>query len=108
MGSQQRTADFVLDQMSPAGEILAKKMFGEYGLYCDGVFFGLICDDRVFVKPTDGGRQFIGEPQEESPYPNARPHFLIDDKIDNGPWVCDLVRITVQELATLAKPKRKK
>jgi TfoX/Sxy family transcriptional regulator of competence genes len=108
MGSKPQTAEFVVDQLSPVGEIQAKKMFGEYGLYCHGVFFGLICDDRVFLKPTIAGREFIGVPIEDIPYPNARPHFLIDEQIDNGPWVCDLVRLTVHELATLAKPKRKK
>ncbi len=108
MGSKQQTADFVVDQLTPAGEIRAKKMFGEFGLYCNGVFFGMICDDRVFVKPTAAGRQFIGSPSEAIPYPNARAHFLIDDQIDNGPWVCDLVRATVQELASQTKPKRKK
>lgn len=108
MGSKKQTADFVVDQLAPAGEIQAKRMFGEYGLYCNGVFFGLICDDRVFVKPTAAGREFIGSPVEGIPYPNARPHFLIDDQIDSGPWVCDLVRLTVQELADQTKPKRKK
>lgn len=108
MGSKQQTADFIVDQLSPVGQIRAKRMFGEFGLYCGDVFFGLICDDRLFVKPTEIGRQFIGKPIEGIPYPNARPHFLLDDKIDNGPWLCDVVRATVQELATLKKPKRKK
>lgn len=106
MASKQQTADFVVDQLASAGTIVAKKMFGEYGLYCDGFFFGLICDDRVFLKPTAAGRAYIGEPDEGVPYPNARPHFLIDDKIDNRPWVCEVVRITVHELA--AKPMQTK
>jgi TfoX/Sxy family transcriptional regulator of competence genes len=108
MGSKQSTADFVCDQMSPAGDIVAKKMFGEYGLYCDGTFFGLICDDRVYLKPTPAGRDFIGQPVEGQPYPQAKPHFLIDDQIDNGPWVSQLVRLTVHELQLLARPRRKK
>ncbi|MBL8890936.1 MAG: TfoX/Sxy family protein [Planctomycetaceae bacterium] len=108
MGSKQQTADFIVDQLSPVGQITAKKMFGEFGLYCDDIFFGLICDDRLFVKPTEAGRQFIGQPTDGIPYPNARPHFLLDDKIDNGPWLCDAIRATIQELASLKKPKRKK
>lgn len=110
MATRSTLAAFVVDQMGDAGEIVAKKMFGEYGLYCNGVFFGLICDDRVFVKPTASGREWIGDPVEAPPYPNAKGHFLIDDPLDNRPWVGELVRRTVQELAATAakSPRRKK
>ncbi len=114
MASKQSSADFVVDQLSPLGEITAKKMFGEFGLYCNGTFFGLICDDHCFIKPTEAGRQFIRDPLEAAPYPNAKPHFLVDDHLDNGPWMCDLVRTTTIALesntlnAASQRPRRKK
>lgn len=43
---------YIADQCTDAGEITVKKMFGDYGIYCDGKIFGLICDDRLYVKPT--------------------------------------------------------
>ena len=55
-------SDFVLyiaDQCSGAGEITTRKMFGDYGIYCNGKIFGLICDDRFYVKPTETGRQML-------------------------------------------------
>lgn len=106
MGSKQSTADFVVDQLSALGEVQAKKMFGEYGLYWQGVFFGLICDDCLYFKPTEAGREFIGSPVEGQPYPNAKPHFCVDDQVDNGPWLCHLTQLTVAGLAPV--PKRKK
>ncbi|RYF09624.1 MAG: hypothetical protein EOO77_23380 [Oxalobacteraceae bacterium] len=51
MGSQQSTVDFVLDQMSAAGAVSAKKMFGEYGVYLDEKMVALVCDDVLFIKP---------------------------------------------------------
>ena len=44
MASDQKFVDFVIDQISNAGDITAKKMFGEYGIYADGKLFGLICE----------------------------------------------------------------
>lgn len=41
---------FVLDQLEPLGQIVAKSMFGGVGLYCDGVFFGLIALDVLYLK----------------------------------------------------------
>jgi TfoX/Sxy family transcriptional regulator of competence genes len=35
MASRQTTVDFILDQIEAAGTVSAKKMFGEYGIYCD-------------------------------------------------------------------------
>ncbi len=52
MASHPDFVDFVADQLREAGTIRSRRMFGEYGLYCDGVFFAVICDDQFFVKIT--------------------------------------------------------
>jgi len=36
MATNPKFVDFVLEQIEKAGEITAKKMFGEYGIYSDG------------------------------------------------------------------------
>jgi TfoX/Sxy family transcriptional regulator of competence genes len=107
MASDKKFADFVVDQISNAGEITAKKMFGEFGLYAGGKLFGLICDNRLFIKPTKSGKAFAGEVREKPPYPGAKPGFLIEEKIDDRGWLSELVRITVNELPA-PKPRRRK
>ncbi len=107
MASDQKFVDFVIDQIANAGEITAKKMFGEYGIYSDGKIFGLICDNKLFVKPTKSGREFIGNVVEAPPYQGAKPSFLIEDKIEDREWLSELIRISVKELPT-PKPKKKK
>lgn len=106
MPSTQKFVDYIIDQIGNAGEITAKKMFGEYGLYLDVKLIGLICDDKLFIKPTNAGLQFIGQPTEAPPYPGAKPNFLIEDKIEDSEWLSDLVRITATELP-MPKPKKK-
>jgi len=81
MASNQIFVDFVLKQIKNAGEITAKKMFGEYGIYADEKLFGLICDNKLFVKPTISGRAFIGNVVEAPPYEGAKPSFLIEEKL---------------------------
>ena len=49
--------DFVLDQLDPLGDVAPKAMFGGVGLYCDGVFFGIIANDVVYLKVDDGNRR---------------------------------------------------
>lgn len=106
MASDQKFVDFVTDQIRGAGEIVAKKMFGEYGIYSDGKIFALICDNKLFIKPTNSGRAFIGKVVESPPYPGAKPSFLIEDKMEDSEWLSELVRISVKELPE-PKPKKK-
>jgi len=72
MASDQTFVDFVVEQIGNAGEIIAKKMFGEYGIWSDGKFFALICDNKLFIKPTEPGRSFIGDVVEAPPYTGAK------------------------------------
>ena len=107
MASEQTFVDFIVDQIENAGEITAKKMFGEYGLYSGEKLFALICDDKLFIKPTQAGRAFIGDVVEAPPYPGAKPSFLIEEKVEDREWLSELVRISVEELP-VPKPKKKK
>jgi TfoX/Sxy family transcriptional regulator of competence genes len=52
MASDQNFVDFVLEHIENVGEVTAKKMFGEYSIYADGKLFGMICDNKLFIKPT--------------------------------------------------------
>ena len=42
MASTREYVEFVAGQLSGAGAITYRKLFGEYGLYCDGKFFGTV------------------------------------------------------------------
>ena len=107
MASDQAFVDFVVDQLDADCAVSARKMFGEYGLYSGSKFIGAICDDRLFIKPTDAGRAYIGDPVEAPPYPGARDSFLIEDGIEDGEWLSELVRVTAAELPE-PKPKKRK
>ena len=48
---------FVLDQLAELGDVTPKSMFGGIGLYCDGVFFGIIARDVLYLKVGDGNRE---------------------------------------------------
>lgn len=47
---------FVLEQLSRLGPVSARAMFGGLGLYHDGLFFGLVDDDTLYLKVDDNTR----------------------------------------------------
>jgi len=108
MASDLDFVQFVVDQLDEDCGVTYKKMFGEYGLFSAGKMFGMICDDRLLFKPTEGGRAFIGNVVEAPPYPGAKPIFLIEDQIEDADWLSELVRITTRELPAPKPKKRKK
>ena len=107
MASDLSFVEYIVDQIENAGEIRYRKMFGEYAVYCNEKMTALICDNQLFIKPTEAGRAFIGDVIEAPPYPGAKNSFLIEDKMDDREWLSQLVRITAKELP-MPKPKRKK
>jgi TfoX/Sxy family transcriptional regulator of competence genes len=108
MASSQNTVDFLLEQMESAGGVRARKMFGEYGVYCGIKFVGLICNDQLFVKPTIAGREFIGTVDEAPPYPGAKNYFLVSgEKWDDRDWMGELIIVTAQELPEVTKKKKR-
>ncbi len=110
MASTQSIVDFILEQIDDAGIVSAKKMFGEYGIYCNGKMVALVCDDQFFVKPTVAGKNFAASIAEGSPYPGAKPHLLIPgEKWDDRDWLVELLKHTEAELPTpKKKPPKKK
>lgn len=99
MSSKQSTVDFILEQIKDAGIIHAKKMFGEYAIYCDEKVVALVCDEQLFVKPTKAGKAFIINYTEGAPYPGAKPYLLISGEMwDESEWLTELIKMTSSEL----------
>ena len=105
MASDLNFVQFVVDHIENAGLIEYRKMFGEYVLYCKGKVVALICDNKLFVKPTNAGRTFIGDVVEASAYPGAKPSFLISEQIEDIEWISQLIKLTENELP---EPKQKR
>jgi DNA transformation protein and related proteins len=61
-GSRPRNATdaftaFVLDQLADLGEITSRRMFGGVGLYCRGLFFGIVArGDVLYLRVGEQNR----------------------------------------------------
>lgn len=98
MASDLEFAEYVCEQMRDAGLITYRRMFGEFAIYCDGKVVAFVCDNLLFVKPTAGGRAAAGPIEDGLPYPGAKPHLLVRERLDDRAWITALIRITAAEL----------
>lgn len=108
MATRQSTVEEIMGRLNGVGGVTADRMFGEYGIRCEGKIVALICGDQLFVKPTAPGRELAGGVPEVPPYPGAKPSLLIGPERwgDTG-WLMTLIRATADALPS-PPVKRKK
>ena len=92
--STQDYLDYVLELLREVDGISYKKMMGEYILYKDGIIFGGIYDNRFLVKKVNSIIDY--EFKEETPYPGAKPMYLID--IENPKELEEIINKILKDL----------
>jgi TfoX/Sxy family transcriptional regulator of competence genes len=95
---------YIHEQASLGNELSHKKMFGEYALYLRGRVIALVCDNQLFLKPTEPGKQLLGKIKEAAPYRGAKLYLLIDEAIDDPDLLRRLLMVTAAALP-LPAPK---
>ena len=108
---------FVVEQMGAVVAITAKRMFGGYGLYADGVFFGVIDDNRVFLRTGAGNvadYTALGCAQFQ-PISDAKPmsyHELPGDVLENRTklrgWLCKSIHEAAEARTSPGKRRTRK
>lgn len=85
------------DSLRLLGPVNARRMFGGAGLFADGVMFGLIADDTLYLKADDATKlKFEAEGLEPFSYDGKRgpiamsywrsPERLLDDPDEMMAW----------------------
>ena len=98
---------YIVDQCSGVGEISVRKMMGDYCIYCDGILFGLICDNKLFIKETDAGRAVLKEEVLRQPYEGARDYFFLEE-VDDRDYLQDVIKVTLPQLGKPSAVRNKR
>ena len=108
MTSSAETVQYIVDQAGLGRRLAFKKMFGEFALYLDGKIVALVCDDQLFLKPTESGKAFLGKIKEAPPYPGAKNYYLLIDELDDPERLKEVVLVTAQALPEPKPPTKTK
>lgn len=96
MATTKEYKDFVLEKLNLLDNITFKQMMGEYLLYCNGILFGGIYDNRLLIKIVDSNKKY--NMQEAIPYEGAKNMYLVND-IDNEEKLRDIILDTCKDLS---------
>ena len=105
---------FILEQLADVESLHARAMFGGIGLYADGVFFGIVAADTLYLKVDDSTRgryeaagmtafkPFSDKPMSMSYY--QVPVVVLEDRDELVVWARASVRVAAR--ATSLKARR--
>ena len=104
MNVSESYKDYVVDQLELLGPVFARKMFGGYGLFLDGVIFGVIANDEFYLKVDDTNRPkyLNAEMKPFNPYGEKSysmtyfevPIEILEDKNQLECWARESIRIS--------------
>ncbi|MFT3663804.1 TfoX/Sxy family protein [Piscinibacter sp.] len=104
MASDIKTVAFIADQSGLGDRLAHKRMFGEYALYLNTKVVAFVCDDKLYLKPTDAARALLGSPTEAPAYPGSKNYFLLEEELENPTLLGRAFEVTEAALP-LPKPK---
>jgi TfoX/Sxy family transcriptional regulator of competence genes len=98
MSSDVKTVSFIADQSGLNSRLTSKGMFGEYALYLNGKVVAFVCDNKLFLKPTEAGRALLGSPTEAPAYPGSKNYFLLEEELEDPELLRKALEITESDL----------
>jgi len=112
-------AAYVIEQLALVARITSRRMFGGVGLYADGLFFGLISDDTLYLKVDDCNRPeferrrcnpfipFPDKPEASMSYFDV-PADVLEDAEELTRWARGSLAVALRAASKKTKPRAKK
>src|SRR6266481_980703 len=71
-------AEFLREQLAPLGRVTMQRMFGKTGVFCDGVMFGMVTDNMLYLRVDDHNRAVFKEAESFPPLSYEKKGCTID------------------------------
>jgi DNA transformation protein len=118
MAAASALLDYLIDQLSPLGDVRGRSMFGGHGLYLDGTMVGIIAEETLYLKVDAGNRaDFERESMEAFAYSSKgrrvalsyweAPAVVIEEPDELHKWVRQAAAAARRSQATKAPRNNK-
>jgi DNA transformation protein len=78
MVASDNFAEFLREQLAPLGRLTMRRMFGKTGVFCDGVMFGMVTDNMLYLRVDDDNRAAFKEAKSFPPLNYEKKGCTID------------------------------
>ncbi|MFB3047104.1 MAG: TfoX/Sxy family protein [Acidiferrobacterales bacterium] len=114
MNQVSEFVEYLKEVFEQFGSVQARRMFGGYGIYHDGIMFGLVADDTLYLKADEvTAAHFVSRSLDQFEYDKGSKvvkmsYYLAPDEIFDDPEEAALWGRRALEAASRAKPKVRK
>lgn len=108
MSTSKEFHDYILENLCKVGDVSTRRMMGEYCVYYKGKLIGDICDNCLFLKPTETARRLLPDAQKAYPYEGSKSLMIVVDDVEDTALMTELLSAMYGELPEPKKKKRKK
>ena len=70
--------EFLCEQLAPLGRVTMRRMFGKAGVFCNGLMFGMVTDNMLYLRVDDGNRAAFKEAESVPPLSYEKKGCTID------------------------------
>jgi DNA transformation protein len=60
-------AEFLREQLAPLGRVTMRRMLGKTGVFCNGLMFGMVSDDMLYLRVDEQNRAIFKEAESFPP-----------------------------------------
>ena len=107
MNASPEYLNFVLEQLSPVGDVKGRAMFGGYGIFHEGLMFALISEDVLYFKVNETNRE-IYESAHSKPFPQGISYWEVPtDVLEENTKLHEWANISIEIAQEAARKKRK-
>ena len=78
MVASDNFAEFLREQLAPLGRVTMRRMFGKTGVFCDGLMFGMVTDNTLYLRVDDHNRAAFKEAESFPPLNYEKKGSTID------------------------------
>lgn len=104
MSTDYSFVEYVLETASLGSRLMHKRLFGEFALYLDDKVIAFVCDNSVYIKPSQAVTTLVPDLPQGPPYPGAKDYPIADELLDDP----DAFRRLLLQTAELMPPPKVK
>lgn len=98
MATTKEFHDYIVDNLQKVGNISTRKMMGEYLIYYEGKLIGNICDNCLFLKPTESVLRLMPDADRQYPYEGSKTLMVVVDEVENREVMTKVLHAMYKEL----------
>ena len=99
--------NFIMEKLSPIGDVRSRAMFGGYGIFYEDSMFAIIAEDNLYFKVNESNRARYQKAQSK-PFPHGISYWEVPaDVIEEDSKLLEWANLSIDIARSIPKKRSK-